>query len=226
MTSIKFTAFRSLGLISGLCLALLAPSAATAGVIDSFTEDVTPTPLTSSGVANVSAQGGLASVIGGDRTTTVLRTSGAGTVGAEVLTGLGLFTFNSPATAAGKFTLAYLNLGGISVGPGFTIPIVFNDLGGVFSVSVEDGMGSISNNGLGTAIGAGVTGNFAIALVGFANYADIVKLTIMFQGVTGSDLTIGPVGIAVPEPSSLAIALTGLGFAGVYFRRRRNQLTA
>ena len=31
---------------------------------------------------------------------------------------------------------------------------------------------------------------------------------------------------AIPEPSSFVIALTGLGIAGVYFRRRRNQLSA
>jgi len=205
----------------------LAPSTVTAAVIDTFTEDVAPTPLNSTVAPNVSIQGGLASVIGGDRTTTVERTSGVGTVNAEVLTSLGQFTFNSPATGAGRFTLDYLTLGGVSVGPMFTIPIVFNDLGGVFFVSVEDGVAGMSSNGAGTVLGAGVLGNFAIMLAGTADYMDIVRLTITFQGITASDLTIGPSSTGVvPEPSSLAIALTGLGFAGVYFRRRRNQLTA
>ena len=36
MTSFKFSALRSLGIISGLCLAMLTPSIASALIIDSF----------------------------------------------------------------------------------------------------------------------------------------------------------------------------------------------
>ena len=73
MTSFNFTALRSLSLISGLCLALLAPSVAKAGCIDTFTDALSGTGvIASTGLLVSDIQGGLAGVTGGSRTTTVI----------------------------------------------------------------------------------------------------------------------------------------------------------
>ena len=74
----------------------------------------------------------------------------------------------------------------------------------------------------------GTSEYFTAEIIGNPDFmlANYVSLTI--SGGINADIEIDffGSGIPVPEPSSLAITLTGLGFAGVYFRRRRKQLTA
>lgn len=240
MTLFKFTAIRSLGVISGFCVALLAPSMASAVIIDSFANAVsvartkTETPGTDS-----TTQLNLSGVVNtGDRTTSATLTTfgaGPGTSAATVTIGGGFLVYNEDSGITGGFELSYEDFGLLDLSPNgtvFQVPIVFNDGGGTFTLSLSDGVTTETEDHV---VADGVLGAVNI-LTNAANFgavinlAAITKIVFTFVGAdAATDLTLGDPGLqitSVPEPSSLALVFTGLGFAGVYFRRRRKSLTA
>lgn len=241
MTSFKFTALRSLGLIGGVCLAMLTPSIASALLIDNFTNSVqvsrtanlaynTPTvgPLEVglSGVINSGSRQASVQIVTGSTTTNVNRTSKLDISGGEL-------AFSNDTGVIGKFSLNYTNIGVVdasATGAGLFFQILQNDTGGAFILTLSDGTFTNSAN---QNLAANTLGQvlFSISAANFPtiNRAAVTSIMLMFTaGGLGGDLGLEN-GInlsSVPEPSSLAIALTGLGFAGVYLRRRRNQMTA
>ena len=236
MKSIQFTAFRSLGLISGLCLAVLAPSTASAALVDSFTDNFAPsivTDIEGGGSTSGATQTGLPSVFNtpfSSRDITVEATSGpgGGSVTARILTGIQVFSYSSPDFTEGYFELTYSDLGGFDLDLNqVVIPVVSNDNGGIFTVTVTDTFAA-SSSGMAVLAGFGTTGDIVVALAGLANFTSIDKLVIRFDGEIATDMSFGTVNTitAIPEPSSLVVALTGLGLVGMFVRRRRNRLTA
>lgn len=236
----KFTTFRSLGIISGLCLAMLAPSIASAMVIDAFTdfESVTRARPAADGTTTAATQVGLGGVInGGDRTASVSILAGSvNTSGRATRLGIsaGELGFSNDTGIIGSFTLSYSNIGAVDASApmsALSFIVIDNDAsGGTFSLELGDGMNSATDTKVLPGLALGQI-NFLInpANYGAVNLGAITSIVFSYTSAAQSgDLAIrnGLNLTTVPEPSSIAIALVGFGMAGVYFRRRRKQLTA
>ena len=240
MTSFKFRV-RSLGIMSGLCLAMLTPSIASAIIIDSFTNAKIVT-RTANLPYNVATSGGLESGLSGvvntgDRTASVQILTGSTTTSvnreSKLDIGGGELAFSNSTGVLGKFTIAYTNIGVVdasATGSALFFQITENDAGGTFQLTLSDGTNTqTASQGLAAALLGTVTFQINAGNFGTITRSAITSITLMFTAAAvGGDLSLeNGINLAtVPEPSSLAIALTGLGLAGVYFRRRRKQLTA
>ena len=241
MTSFKFSALRSLGIISGLCLAMLTPSIASALIIDSFQNANAISrvnPLTN-GTSAAALEPGLSGVINtGDRQISASKLAGsvanAGR-GARLTIGSGDLALSNDTGIFGSFDLNYTNIGTVDASAAYTVvKFIVNDndaSGGTFTLTLGSD-GPVTNskdftlpgNTLGVISFLTNAANFPTV-----NLAAITSISLSYVA-TGQSGDLGIEGglmlATVPEPSSLAIALTGLGLAGVYFRRRRNQLSA
>ena len=69
-----------------------------------------------------------------------------------------------------------------------------------------------------------VAGKDLVDLSGFGNITRLVISSTDFGGVLYDDFTFAPADGAVPEPSTWAVMLLGLGLAGSALRRRREAL--
>lgn len=238
MTSFKFTAFRSLGVIIGFCLALLAPSVASALVLDNFQGLLTGSPVTRTTVspgATIVPQGpGLIGVLGGNRVSTISLdsfTGGSSIFKTTMLSigGGGLF-FASTSGVIGHFKEEYAFSSPMNVafpeGSTFLkLDIQTIGVSGLFTVILSDGGPQQMVTQVASTAGIKM---FNLSGVG-VNLNALTYIAVKYQGEPGATLELGGTGfelVTVPEPSSLAIALTGLGMAGVYLRRHRKQLIA
>lgn len=244
MTSFKFSGVRSLGIISGLCLAMLTPSIASALLIDNFSNAELVVRSAASGVGTTTnmIQTNLTGVVNtGDRQAQVSIINPLGTPlisrESSLDIGGGVLGFSNDTAVRGTFDLFYTDIGTIdasAIGQVLAFEVDDNDLaGGVFTLTLKDAQGDFDTTTValpGTYLGAlSIAINTTTFDNVFLNLAGITSINFSYAAaaqsgdlalVNGLDLT------TVPEPSSLAIALTGLGLAGVYFRRRRNQLSA
>lgn len=254
MTLFKFTALRSLGLISGVCISLLSPSTGFALMLDNFETVLTGgnalsiypgDTLRVTGVAPATVLSDVqTSVVGvaglGTRTTSLTRTSSSGTQNATLfvddLPAPNQLAFNSSNGLAATFTLDYKDFGSIGGALDFSVLNVLSfevinfGPGGTFTLTLDDS--TPNPNSATLVLGNGDQGTkfipISAALFPNVTLSDVTKVTFSYTGLTSSDITISGAlqATIVPEPSSLALALTGLGMAGVYFRRRRKQLIA
>lgn len=240
MTSFKFTALRSLCMVSGLCLAMLTPSIASAMLIDDFTnfDLVSRAANQELGTTTGPLQVGLSGVInGGNRQVSVEMLSKTNTSSFNTTTlGIdgGQLFFGNSSGITGKFTAVYTNIGTVDASQpnsALSFDILNNDLaGGTLQLTLNDGMNSSSSN----EIIPGSTFGKVSFIINPANYAGVnlaavTSLTLMYTAAeqSGDFALEGGFNLTtVPEPSSLALVLTGLGMAGVYFRRRRKQVIA
>ena len=160
------------------------------------------------------------------------------------------FTVESGTRAKGFGNLVY-NEGGAGLGAGAGVDIsdggtsnvitfaydtdVTGQNGNVcYALTLDDGTNSFTvtiSSSATSGGGSGDTGVFFLNLFSAAG-VDLTAITsILFEveaKTFGADTNVQFLQstTTVPEPSSLAIALTGLGMAGVYFRRRRKQMNA
>jgi len=119
-----------------------------------------------------------------------------------------------------------LLLGGMD---SFSIDVVADDtIPTVLAYRVEDVFGNVATalaNIGGSSAGSTFVVPFA-SFVGFADFSAAKFLQMTIAGGPNADITLDNLqttGSPVPEPSSLALALTGLGIAGVVARRRKKQ---
>lgn len=159
--------------------------------------------------------------------------------------GSNAFTLESGTRARGfgnvKWNSNGNGLGGVDITDGGASPIIaFNydtdPTGENGNVCYKLTLVDTSNNSFDVTIvstatsASGAVGVFSLNLFS-AGGVDLTSINLIMFDVEakafGADTNVQFLrSTAIPEPSSFVIALTGLGIAGVYFRRRRNQLSA
>jgi hypothetical protein len=219
-----------------LCMAMLFAATVQAGLIDSFDS---PAQFVISGVPGLDTSNVVAPfALGGWRQLDAFGSLANLTGTTGVFNG-NLVYGNGPS-GIGILTVGYtsnnLGLGG-GLGTNltadgatqFSIDVVHDDtIPTVLNMRVEDVFGVVSTST--TNIGGSAAGtSFVIPFNIFSGTANFAASKFLFMSIVGgpdADLTLDnfQTNTPVPEPSSFALALSGLGLAGVYFLRRRSQL--